>query len=104
VPENKSKKSSVYVSQVIMLYTLKLHRAAGQLRLNGTERKKRKYMYTKGPKYPSTGNWINKLWYTNPTKHHSPITSNDALINTTAHKILKKYSEKKKPHIKEYLL
>lgn len=57
-------------------------------------------MYTKGPKQPSTGNWINKLWHTNPTKHHPPITRNDPLINTIAHKILKKYYEKKKPHIR----
>lgn len=75
-----------------------------KIRKKEKERKKRKYMYTKVPKYPSTRNWINKLWDTNPTKHHSPITSNDPLIYTTAHKILKKYSEKKKPHIKEYLI
>lgn len=66
MPENKSKKSSVYVSQVILPYTLELYGAPGQLHLSGTERKKRK-------KKPFIGWYLRGIFGDNSFHHSEPF-------------------------------
>lgn len=52
--------------------------------------------YWKQPKCPSTGGWINKLWYIYTMEYYATLITNELLLHTAAWMSLKNnYSERK---------
>lgn len=50
----------------------------------------------KQSKYPSAGEWMNKLWYIHTLEHYSAIKKNHLRIHTTAYMHLKCHAEQEK--------